>query len=41
MAAMTPKMKKAYAAYEKAEPISVKKKEAKKGMAMKKMGKKK
>jgi len=51
MAKMSPKMKKAYSAYEKAEPMKEKKMEAKKGAsmikpaakkaAMKKMGKKK
>jgi hypothetical protein len=52
MAKMSPKMMKAYAAYEKKEPAATKKKEAKAGMhmmkgkpmknsAMKKMGKKK
>ena len=32
MAKMSPKMKKAYSAYEKAEPMATKKKEAKAGM---------
>lgn len=52
MAKMSPKMMKAYAAYEKKEPAATKKKEAKAGMhmmgkkpmknsSMKKMGKKK
>jgi hypothetical protein len=48
MAKMSPKMMKAYAAYEKKEPAATKKKEAKAGMnmmkkaaPMKKMGKKK
>ena len=35
MAKMTPKMKKAYAAYEKAEPTKVKMNEAKMGMKKK------
>jgi hypothetical protein len=48
MAKMSPKMMKAYAAYEKKEPAGTKKMEAKAGMkmmkkaaSMKKMGKKK